>query len=144
MEILIFLLIIFFIRRIQPIIIIRIIILIVLLYSNLIYFMVGRYWFSYALVIVMLRGVLVLFTYIVSLIPNERFERYNLVYIFIFILFFIRIYLYNIFIDESYMSLRLWCLYIRIFNLFITSFLLRIIIIVVWLRYLGKGAIRID
>lgn len=70
-----------FIIRIQPIFIVRRLILIVLIYSYIVYIVIGGYWFRYALVIVMLRGVLVVFTYIVSLVPNERFENYNLIYL---------------------------------------------------------------
>lgn len=131
-----------FVRRIQPIMIIRRLIIIILIYSYIIYIILGGYWFCYVLILVILRGVLVLFTYIVRLIPNESFENYNLIYIFILIIIIgIFLYFYKYRID--YIRLFLWKSYFGIFNLFIVRFLLGIILIVVWLRYLGYGAVRI-
>lgn len=40
------------------------------------------------MVMVMLRGVLVVFTYIVRLFPNERFEVYNIIFVVVFIILF--------------------------------------------------------
>lgn len=119
------------------------IIFIVLLYSYFIYKIINTYWLSYALVIVILRGVIVLFTYIISLFPNERFESYNLVYIFLFILLIVRYYLYNYEFDMRYITFGLWISFVRIFNLFVVIFLLSIMLIVVWFRYMDYGAIRV-
>lgn len=143
MEIIIIVIGLLFIRRIQPLIIIRTLIIIVLFYSYLIYNIIERYWFSYALVIVMLRGVLVIFTYIVRLIPNERFESYNLIFVIFLIFLFFGFFIYKYVFDLSYNSLSLWGSRISLFNIFVVSFLLRIILIVVWIRYLSKGAVRI-
>lgn len=135
---------IFFVGRIQPIFIIRRLIFIVLLYSYLIYMIMGRYWVGYILVIVILRGVLVVFTYIVRLIPNERFERFNLLGI-IFILFIIvgRYYVWIYELKFGIISLFLWESYLGVFNIFIIRFLLMIMLVVVWLRYIGRGALRV-
>lgn len=143
MEIIIIVIGLLFIRRIQPLIIIRTLIIIVLFYSYLIYNIIERYWFSYALVIVILRGVLVIFTYIVRLIPNERFENYNLIFVIFLIFLFFGFFIYKYVFDLSYNSLSLWGSRISLFNIFVVSFLLRIILIVVWIRYLSKGAVRI-
>lgn len=133
-----------FVRRIQPIFIIRRLILIALLYSYIVYIIIGGYWFRYALVMVILRGVLVVFTYIVSLIPNERFERYNLFYIVIVMLMMVGGYYMWIYrLKNSFISLNLWFTFFGIFNIFIIRFLLIIILIVVWLRYMGRGALRV-
>lgn len=134
-----------FIRRIQPIFIVRSLILIVLLYSYIIYIIIGRYWFRYALVIVILRGVLVVFTYIVRLIPNERFENYNLLYIIGVIIFLIgRFYVWIYDIKMGVISLNLWRRFFSFFNIFIVVVLLGIILVVVWLRYMGFGALRVE
>lgn len=135
---------IFFVRRVQPIFIIRCLIIIVLCYSYVVYNVLGGYWFSYALVIVILRGVLVLFTYLVRLVPNERFENYNLLYIFTILTIIMRGLFFYLFNDMDYVSLNIWSSYFRIFNLFIVRFLLRIILIVVWLRYMNEGALRVS
>lgn len=133
-----------FVRSIQPIFIVRRLILIVLLYSYMIYIIMRGYWFSYALVLVILRGVLVVFTYMVRLIPNERFENYNLLYILIIIVFMIGGYYVWIYdMKFSGISLRLWFSFVGIFNIFIVRFLLTVILIVIWLRYIGCGALRI-
>lgn len=134
-----------FIRRIQPIFIVRSLILIVLLYSYIIYIIIGSYWFRYALVIVILRGVLVVFTYIVRLIPNERFENYNLLYIIGVIMFLIgRFYVWIYDIKMGVISLNLWRRFFSFFNIFIVVVLLGIILVVVWLRYMGFGALRVE
>lgn len=134
----------FFVRRVQPMFIIRILIIIILVYSYILYILLGGYWFSYALVIVMLRGVLVVFTYIVRLIPNERFEEYNILYILGITLFMVGgsyIWVYQW--KYSFVSLNLWRSFFRIFNIFIVRFLLLIILLVVWLRYYSWGALRV-
>lgn len=134
-----------FIRRIQPIFIVRRLILIILIYSYIIYIVIGGYWFRYALIIVILRGVLVVFTYIVSLIPNERFENYNLLYIVGIIIFIVgRFYIWRYDIKFGIIRLRLWRRFFRIFNIFIVRLLLTIILIVVWFRYVGYGALRVE
>lgn len=143
MLILIYFLGILFIRRVQPIIIIGRLIIIVILYSYILYCVIGGYWFGYVLILVILRGVLVLFTYMVRLIPNERFENYNLIYVFLFLLTLIVLGTWYFKFNIDYTRLYLWESYFGIFNLFIVRFLLRIILIVVWLRYMGYGAVRI-
>lgn len=133
-----------FIRRMQPIFIVRSLILIVLLYSYMIYIIMGSYWFRYALVIVILRGVLVVFTYMVRLIPNERFENYNLLYMIGVIIFLIgRFYVWIYDLKMGIISLNLWRRFFGIFNIFIVIVLLRIMLVVVWLRYIGFGALRV-
>lgn len=110
----------------------------------MIYIIIGGYWFRYALIIVILRGVLVVFTYIVRLIPNESFENYNLVYLVSFILFMVGgfyVWLYEC--KYGVVSLSLWRSFFRIFNIFIVGLLLRIMLVVVWLRYIGCGALRV-
>lgn len=144
MIILLFLLGIFFIRRVQPIMMVGSLIIITLFYSYIIYKIIERYWFRYALVIVILRGVLVVFTYMVSLIPNERFENYNLILLF-FVIFVVTIgIIFNLIGDISYISLVLWISYVRIYNLFIVGFLFSIMLVVVWLRCINEGAVRIS
>jgi len=73
----------------QPVFIVRRLIVITLFYSFFIYKIIGSYWFRYLLLLVILRGVLVIFTYIVSLIPNESFEIYRIMFVFVFMFFFL-------------------------------------------------------
>lgn len=144
MTIVLFILMVLFVRMTQPVFIIGIIILIILLYSYVLYDVMNSYWFSYILIIVILRGVLVVFTYIITLIPNERFENFYFIFLFFLIIIFIsgwnEGYSYNI----NYLCLHLWLSYVRFINLFIVRFLLGIILIVVWLGYINEGAIRVN
>lgn len=140
---LIFLLRTLFIIRLQPVFIVSILIMVRFLYSYIIYIIGGRYWFRYVLLIVILRGVLVVFTYIITLVPNENFEVYNLVMIFIFMIFIILVYSYDYEIDIRLITLNLWVRCLGIFRLFVISFLLGVIILVVKLRYLNDGSFRV-
>lgn len=134
----------FLVSTIQPIVIITIIIIIVLIYSYIIYISVMRYWFRYIFVIVILSGVLVIFTYMTRLIPNERFENYNLLYIFIFIIITIAVYEYTYREDTSLVSLNIWNIWFGNINIFILVVLLIIILMVVWFRYINEGSLRIN
>lgn len=91
----------------------------------------------------MLRGVLVVFTYIVALAPNESFEVYGLIILFFIILIFIMRILVNYEIDFSIISVNLWINYLGIISLFLVGFLLGVILLVVSLRYIGDGAFRV-
>nr|WIM51599.1 NADH dehydrogenase subunit 6 [Corythalia opima] len=133
-----------FIGSIQPMFMISMLILIVVMYSYIIYSVMGGYWFSYAMVMVMLSGVLVVFTYMVSLIPNESFESYNLLYMMGLVMFLVEMYymwMYDL--KWGLMSLELWMSYFSVFNVFMVGFLLCIMLVVVWLSYIGCGALRI-
>lgn len=134
----------FLVRRLQPIIIITIIIIVVLVYSYYVYQSIIGYWFCYILVIVILRGVLVIFTYITSLIPNELFENYNIIYIYIFLIIRLMSYEYILSEINELISLIIWSSWYGILNIFIVSFLFIIILIIVWFRYRNQGAIRVS
>nr|AIW06235.1 NADH dehydrogenase subunit 6 [Araneae sp. MT-2014] len=132
-----------FASGIQPIMMVSVLIMIVLLYSKNMWELMGSYWFSYVLVMVMLSGVLIVFTYMVSLIPNESFETYNLIFLSMFIVMMMsEVYgLYNN--DKSVMVFNMWSSYLGIFNLFMVVYLLGVMIMVVWLSNLSEGAIRV-
>lgn len=134
-----------FVWRVQPYLIIIRLMVITIIYSIYIYYGIGRYWYRYILVLVMIRGILVLFTYIARLIPNERFEYMRLIYIrlFIYIILLIKLkYKISYFGDRRFMVLKLWEISVGLYNLYIVLFLLIIIVIVVWLRNFDCGAVR--
>nr|YP_010252261.1 NADH dehydrogenase subunit 6 [Desis jiaxiangi]QTX95134.1 NADH dehydrogenase subunit 6 [Desis jiaxiangi] len=133
----------FFLISIQPMFMIISLIFITLVYSIWIYQIMSTYWFSYALVMVMLSGILVLFMYMISLIPNESFEIYNLIIIFFFLMWGLNVGFEEFKIDNSFICMNLWMNYVGIFNLFLVSFLLSIMIMVVWLSWCSKGTLRI-
>lgn len=140
---LVFLLGVFFVIRFQPLFIVRRLILIRLLYSFLIYKVIGTFWFRYILLIVMIRGVLVVFTYIVRLIPNESFEIYGLIIFFSFILIILVGLDFFFFKDIRIIRINLWMTFLSILNLILISFLLVIILLVVYITYIEEGAFRV-
>lgn len=128
----------------QPIIIIGILILLVIIYSFFVYYEWIRFWFGYILILVILSGVLVVFTYVVRLIPNERFEFLRLVYLVFMIIWIIMIEInYIIMIEINFISNLLWDRIFRNLNLYLVIFLLRIIIIVIYVRIPNEGALRL-
>nr|YP_010297093.1 NADH dehydrogenase subunit 6 [Plator insolens]UMI39153.1 NADH dehydrogenase subunit 6 [Plator insolens] len=134
---------IFFVGSIQPIVMVSSLIVMTLLYSYCMNLYMEGYWFSYALVMVMLSGILVIFTYMVSLVPNEMFENYNL--IMIFMMMIMMMVNFEIFYlgDMSYMCLSLWGSYISFYNLFMVGFLFGVMLMVVWISCIDSGAMRV-
>lgn len=104
---------------------------------------VGSYWYRYILVLVIIRGVLMLFTYIVSLIPNESFEVIRLVnFVLLLIIMRVKIEVINI-EDGGVFSIKIWGIVVGGINLYVVIYLLIIIVMVVWLRGAGIKALRI-
>lgn len=132
-----------FIIRIQPLVIIGILLMLVIFYSLNIYFFSLRFWFGYILILIILSGVLVIFTYVIRLLPNENFEFIRFLMIFSFFLF--------LFFDERYLNLDeqriigslLWEGMIGGYIIFLGIFLLRIMVIVIFLRNPLVGALRL-
>lgn len=134
-----------FVWRVQPYSIIISLIIITLGYSIFLYYSIGRYWYRYMLILVIIRGVLVLFTYIARLIPNERFEYIGLMYVRLFIyLIIIAIMNYNMinYSDIRIILLKIWGILLGVYNLYLVLILLIVIVIVVWLRRVDDGAVR--
>nr|QNV12127.1 NADH dehydrogenase subunit 6 [Amaurobius fenestralis] len=132
-----------FMSSIQPMMMIMSLIIISMMYSLYIYMSMGSFWFSYLLLLVMLSGVLVVFTYMVSLFPNESFEMYNLLIIMMMCVFSLY-WIYDMFgMDYSYISLNMWFFYMGIFSVCLVSFLLMVMVMVVWMSYLNEGAIYV-
>lgn len=133
-----------FILRIQPIIIIRRLIFTVLIYSLYLFWYLRRFWFSYIIVLVLIRGVLVVFTYIISVLPNESFEVSRLI-----VLVFRIVLIYkNKFHEEIIQDIRLgrikiWERITIILRLFLVIYLLFIMVMVVWVGIIERGAVRI-
>lgn len=83
------------------------------------------------------------FTYLVRLFPNERFELYGLIYVMIFIMIFLRIGIEIYGCDFRFIRVNLWVSYVRFFNLFLVNFLLRVMLMVVWVRSMNEGAVKV-
>nr|YP_010460100.1 NADH dehydrogenase subunit 6 [Lycosa shansia]UUC05147.1 NADH dehydrogenase subunit 6 [Lycosa shansia] len=132
-----------FMVSLQPVLMVSMLIIITLFYSFFIFKMVGSYWFSYLLMLVMLSGVLVVFTYMISLIPNENFEFYGIMIMFMIMFLFIKE--YSMFkMNMGFVSLTLWESYLGVFSLFLISFLLIVMFLVVLLSSMNFGSIRVS
>nr|YP_626386.1 NADH dehydrogenase subunit 6 [Trichonephila clavata]AAS15716.1 NADH dehydrogenase subunit 6 [Trichonephila clavata] len=133
-----------FILSIQPMMVISSLMLVVMIYSLMISFEVGSYWFSYMLVLVMLSGVLVVFTYMMSIFPNESFEISSL--LIVMVMFFI-FYSFKeeskFFMNWSSMSVKIWEGVSMLSSLYLVMFLLAVMIVVIWLSGMKEGAVRI-
>nr|YP_010460113.1 NADH dehydrogenase subunit 6 [Lycosa singoriensis]UUC05160.1 NADH dehydrogenase subunit 6 [Lycosa singoriensis] len=143
MMMLMFLFGVFFVMSMQPVFMVSMLIIITLFYSFFIFEVIGSYWFSYLLLLVMLSGVLVVFTYMVSLIPNESFEVFGMVFMFFFMFFFVEY--FNVFkVNMGFVSMSLWESYLGMFSLFLISFLLVVMFLVVLLSSMNIGSVRVD
>lgn len=133
-----------FVIRNQPMFIIGLLMILVTLYSLFIYWEIIRFWYGYILILVFLRGVLVIFSYVIRLIPNERFEFLRLVIlIIIFLSLFLREYYSLNKIDFSFVSLFLWEGILLGYIIYLVIFLLSIIVIVIYVRCPQVGALRL-
>nr|QDP17901.1 NADH dehydrogenase subunit 6 [Parachtes limbarae] len=119
---------------------------IVLFYFYMSFVMCGGVWFGLVMVLVMLSGVLVIFTYMASLVPNDKFELMQVGYGFIFILClmvgFDLMMLYGY--DVSFLCLKLWDVDFMIYLMFGLSFLLLIMLFIIDIVGSFMGALRVE
>lgn len=117
--------------------------MLVIFYSLDTYFFSLRFWFGYILIFILLRGILVIFTYVIRLIPNENFEYLSFILVFRTFLF--------LFLDTGYINIDeqrvmgplLWEGIMGVYIIFLGRFLLRVIVMVIFLRNPLMGALRL-
>nr|QHH25552.1 NADH dehydrogenase subunit 6 [Leucauge celebesiana] len=126
----------------QPILLMGLLIMLVFIYSFNIYMVAGNFWFSYIFMLVMLSGVLVLFSYMLSLIPNMELEfgSMYLVLVFLFMGYLINNN-YYVHSDYSDLSIFMWMPMMNMMTFFF-FFLFGMMIVVVWLSMMDMGSIR--
>nr|AWN56283.1 NADH dehydrogenase subunit 6 [Goeldia sp. DPP-2018] len=132
-----------FVGSVQPIMFMFGLMMVVLFYSFCVYLGMGSYWFSYGLVMVILSGVMVVFMYFLSFIPNEKFELYSMNLMMVFVVFMIVGVDVVMMWDESFVSINLWDFWYSMVNVFLVIVLLVMMVIVVWLSNVNEGAIRV-
>lgn len=131
-----------FIGVCHPIILAFCIIFLSLGFSVYLYKVIGEYWYRYIIILVVLRGVMVVFIYIARLIPNEEFDYIKVIILILFLLVMVGLVVEGIrLMGRRFLSLVLWISLIKEFNLFIVSFLLYIIIGVVYISRIKDGNI---
>nr|AJR33123.1 NADH dehydrogenase subunit 6 [Cyrtophora moluccensis] len=134
-----------FILSTQPMMVISSLILTVLVYSIYLYWNLSSFWFSYMLILVLMSGVLVVFTYMMSVLPNEGFEVSSLVMLVLGVVFMTKYSGYDeYFMDMSMGSMKIWMSMTLVISVFLVIYLLVMMVMVVWLSMLEKGAIRIS
>nr|YP_009172240.1 NADH dehydrogenase subunit 6 [Hypsosinga pygmaea]ALF36397.1 NADH dehydrogenase subunit 6 [Hypsosinga pygmaea] len=128
----------------QPMMIIGSLIFIVLLYSLLLYWMFSSFWFSYMVILVMMSGVLVIFSYMMSILPNESFEISGLLFLFLEIFLIYKTNYSSEFVqDVSLEGVKIWWNCSLMYSLFLVMYLLLMMVMVVWISLMERGAIRI-
>nr|QNV12131.1 NADH dehydrogenase subunit 6 [Araneus diadematus] len=133
-----------FILSIQPMMIISSLIFTVLMYSLYLFWYLSSFWFSYMMVLVLMSGVLVVFTYMMSVLPNESFEVSSLmVLVFSIVLMYKNKFHEEIIQDISLGSMKIWESMTMMLSLFLVIYLLFIMVMVVWVGMMERGAVRI-
>nr|QNV12105.1 NADH dehydrogenase subunit 6 [Araneus quadratus] len=135
----------FFVLSIQPMIMISMLIFTVFLYSMYLYWSLSSFWFSYMMILVLMSGVLVVFTYMMSVLPNESFEISSLVLLILGVVMMYKSNFYTEFYQNiSLGSMKIWEKMTMVLSMFLVIYLLFIMIMVVWLSVMERGAIRIS
>nr|YP_009680184.1 NADH dehydrogenase subunit 6 [Neoscona scylla]QDF64718.1 NADH dehydrogenase subunit 6 [Neoscona scylla] len=133
-----------FVLSIQPMMVISSLIMIVLIYSMFLYWSLSSFWFSYMVILVLMSGVLVVFTYMMSVLPNESFEISSLMMLILGFVLMYKSSIYSEFIqDVGLSSMKIWTGVTMLMSLFLVMYLLFIMIMVVWVSMMELGAIRI-
>nr|YP_009172227.1 NADH dehydrogenase subunit 6 [Cyrtarachne nagasakiensis]ALF36384.1 NADH dehydrogenase subunit 6 [Cyrtarachne nagasakiensis] len=133
-----------FILSSQPMFLILSLIFLVMLYSLYMLWNLSMFWFSYMLVLVMMSGVLVIFSYMMSILPNESFEVSSLMILMLGMVIFLSGGEFLEFIQNtSLSSIMIWSGMMMMISMFLVIYLLFIMILVVWLSMMEWGAIRI-
>nr|YP_009040719.1 NADH dehydrogenase subunit 6 [Argiope bruennichi]AIA77331.1 NADH dehydrogenase subunit 6 [Argiope bruennichi] len=134
-----------FVLSIQPMMIISSLIFTVLLYAMYLYWNLSSFWFSYMVILVLMSGVLVVFTYMMSVLPNESFEVSSLVMLVLGIIVLYKYSGYEDFIQNiSISSMGIWGSVTLVSSMFLVIYLLAMMVMIVWLSMMEKGAIRIS
>nr|QDP17875.1 NADH dehydrogenase subunit 6 [Parachtes ignavus] len=119
---------------------------VVLVYFYLSFTGSSSVWYGLVMVLVMLSGVLVVFTYMVSLIPNDSFELLNVLYGLVFVMLaglsFDVSMLFGC--DISSLSLKLWEMDFMIYLMFGLSFLLFVMLFIIEIVGKFMGALRVE
>nr|AIA77344.1 NADH dehydrogenase subunit 6 [Argiope amoena] len=134
-----------FVLSIQPMMVISSLIITILLYAVYLYWHLSSFWFSYMIILVLMSGVLVVFTYMMSVLPNESFEVSSLVLLVLSVILLYKYSGYEDYIqDVSLGSMGIWMSVTLVVSIFLVIYLLVMMVMIVWLSMMEKGAIRIS
>lgn len=120
--------------------------LLVLVLSSLLYLYYNTliFWGGYLLLIVMLRGILVIFSYILRLVPNLAFEEFRMFIPLLLVLILVYLEMEKFYlIDFSLYIFSIWGGSLRIITFYLVRLLLLLIVIVLHIREMKKGSVRV-
>nr|QDP17888.1 NADH dehydrogenase subunit 6 [Parachtes teruelis] len=113
-------------------------------YQN--YVISSSVWFGLVMILVLISGVLILFTYMVSLTPNDSFEISS-VWASLLLLLTMMVckekYLFYGF-DISFLSLSLWEMDFMVYLLFGLGFLLLVMLFIIEVVMMSMGPLRVE
>nr|YP_010026030.1 NADH dehydrogenase subunit 6 [Cyriopagopus hainanus]QOQ36844.1 NADH dehydrogenase subunit 6 [Cyriopagopus hainanus] len=114
---------------------------IVLMYSLEMYWGSGTFLYSMVLMLVILSGVMVIFTYMASMNPNEKFEFF---FVGMMIMLLFSFYWGNEWkIMVTFEMLDMWNSSIMVVNEYLVSFLLVIMFMTIWISGWWYGPLRV-
>lgn len=128
----------------HPLLIMGGLVILVLIIFLYLYFSIIRFWVGYLLVLVILRGILVIFSYILRLVPNLSFEEFSLLMpllLFVFAGYRIIEKFYGG--DISLYTYSIWVGNLRLITFYLAGLLLLLMVVVLFLRIINKGSLRV-
>lgn len=128
----------------HSLVIIRIVMGVVVLCRIIIYTANIDIWLGYLIIVVIIRGVLVLFGYVLRLSPNERFEVNNLVFVLLLLLRIGVVKMGNLNQLGGGISIGLWGDYLGGLILYLVVFLLWMMVLVTWIGDIDSGSLKIN
>nr|YP_010352468.1 NADH dehydrogenase subunit 6 [Brachypelma albiceps]UIO59252.1 NADH dehydrogenase subunit 6 [Brachypelma albiceps] len=130
-----------FVMSSQPMSLIMMMVVMVFFYSLYMYMGSGTFWYSIVLLLVMLSGVMVVFSYMASMSPNNKFELW---YSGVVMMMLVSYEFWGWWqVDYTFFSMELWNLVVMVVNEFMVIFLLVIMLMVVWLSGWWNGPVRV-
>nr|AUJ21375.1 NADH dehydrogenase subunit 6 [Tetragnatha versicolor] len=119
-------------------------VILVLMIFLYLYFSMMSFWVGYLLVLVMLSGILVIFSYMLSLVPNLSFEEFSLLMplvLFVFAGYSIMEKFYGG--DISLYTYSIWVKNLSLMTFYLASLLLLLMVVVLFLSIMNKGSLRV-
>nr|ACA62666.1 NADH dehydrogenase subunit 6 [Calisoga longitarsis] len=130
-----------FVGSSQPMSLVLLLIFVTLSYVLYLYVVMKTFWYSFVIMIVMLSGVLVVFTYMASMSPNEKFI-WSGISLMILIVVFLGVLVDGWGYPLSHVSLKLWDGWTMLVVGWLISFLLVVMLMVIWVSEWGDMAAR--
>nr|YP_009110430.1 NADH dehydrogenase subunit 6 [Tetragnatha maxillosa]AIX11774.1 NADH dehydrogenase subunit 6 [Tetragnatha maxillosa] len=120
--------------------------LLVLVLSSLLYLYYNTlmFWGGYLLLMVMLSGILVIFSYMLSLVPNLAFEEFSMFMPLLLVLILVYLEMEKFYLmDFSLYIFSIWGGSLSMMTFYLVSLLLLLMVIVLHMSEMKKGSVRV-